>query len=130
MSVYSYLVNPKKKAFFELGKDMLWREDFSIFKLIESDQCLIENNPFEENLDIDWLLIDDGDILKLMLIQHFNSWNYEPNLGQDLEYIDLVTKKILEFCDDDPVAILNDHFETYYELKREFGYEITDSRYV
>lgn len=124
MGTYSYLVRIDTKSMYNLGKSF-WHEDFEIFQVPKSINLLSED-PYEEEQWIRLVQFSDRELLWLTILNHFN----ESEVSSDLEYMRFIIDGILSFSETNNVFLLNDNFETYFELKREYGFKVTASIYL
>lgn len=116
MGVEHYLVKPKEKTVFELGKGAWSLLDF--FK-VRSEVLLDE---FQEQIDV-WNISD----LEL-LIEGIKTEVFYGDLGQ--EYLNEVADKIMKFANGNEVYYMSDCYDTYFELYKRQGYTEVGSRYV
>lgn len=126
MGYYSYLVRTDNKTMFELGKTMNWSTSLKLFK-VTKDSNLLEYDHCSEEEYIDQYHINDNNLLLKILKKHFSGYEYDEECS-NLEYIEYVKDKILNFCDNKKVFFIRDNYDSFLFLKDD-GYEIVDSRY-
>lgn len=119
MGTYYNLVKTSNKTMFELGKSH-WLGILDVFE-IENDKFLLY-----ENEDNEKYLIDDEQLLAICIFDDYNELFDEPTSREEAQ---ILSNKIVNFCDKEEVYLIADVSDTYVELKNEHGYKVIGSIY-